>query len=80
MTAIGRPKTFAISWRRATRMSRCIAPEGTGLTIAEAMALGKPVIATDWSGNTDFADAVEQLSRSLRADHGRTQCRSVSRR
>ena len=31
--------------------------EGTGLTIAEAMALGKPVIATDWSGNTDFADA-----------------------
>jgi glycosyltransferase involved in cell wall biosynthesis len=31
--------------------------EGTGLTIAQAMALGKPVIATDWSGNTDFADA-----------------------
>jgi hypothetical protein len=30
--------------------------EGTGLTIAEAMARGKPVIATDWSGNTDFAD------------------------
>jgi glycosyltransferase involved in cell wall biosynthesis len=30
--------------------------EGTGLTIAEAMAAGKPVIATDWSGNTDFAD------------------------
>ena len=31
--------------------------EGTGLTIAEAMAIGKPVIATDWSGNRDFADA-----------------------
>ena len=31
--------------------------EGTGLTIAEAMAAGKPVVATDWSGNTDFADA-----------------------
>lgn len=28
--------------------------EGLGLTIAEAMALGKPVIATDYSGNTDF--------------------------
>ncbi len=28
--------------------------EGMGLTMAEAMALGKPVIATAWSGNTDF--------------------------
>ena len=30
--------------------------EGTGLTIAEAMGAGKPVIVTDWSGSTDFAD------------------------
>jgi glycosyltransferase involved in cell wall biosynthesis len=28
--------------------------EGTGLTITEAMALGKPIIATGWSGNMDF--------------------------
>ena len=28
--------------------------EGLGLTIAEAMALGKPVIATAYSGNVDF--------------------------
>jgi glycosyltransferase involved in cell wall biosynthesis len=28
--------------------------EGFGLTIAEAMALGKPVIATRYSGNADF--------------------------
>lgn len=28
--------------------------EGFGLVIAEMMALGKPVIATNWSGNTDF--------------------------
>jgi glycosyltransferase involved in cell wall biosynthesis len=28
--------------------------EGFGLVIAEAMCLGKPVIATNWSGNVDF--------------------------
>lgn len=28
--------------------------EGFGFTIAEAMALGKPVVATGWSGNMDF--------------------------
>jgi glycosyltransferase involved in cell wall biosynthesis len=28
--------------------------EGFGFPIAEAMALGKPVIATDYSGNTDY--------------------------
>jgi glycosyltransferase involved in cell wall biosynthesis len=30
--------------------------EGFGLTMAEAMALGKPVVATGWSGNLDFMD------------------------
>jgi len=28
--------------------------EGFGMTIAEAMSLGKPVIATDYAGNTDY--------------------------
>ena len=32
--------------------------EGIGLTIAEAMGIGKPVIATGWSGNTDFMDVL----------------------
>lgn len=31
--------------------------EGMGRTLAEAMLLGKPVIATDFSGNTDFLTA-----------------------
>lgn len=31
--------------------------EGFGLVLAEAMLLGKPVIATGWSGNMDFMDA-----------------------
>lgn len=30
--------------------------EGFGLTMAEAMALGTPVLATAWSGNLDFMD------------------------
>jgi GT2 family glycosyltransferase/glycosyltransferase involved in cell wall biosynthesis/SAM-dependent methyltransferase len=35
--------------------------EGLGLTVAHAMAAGKPVIATGWSGNTDFMDASNSL-------------------
>lgn len=35
--------------------------EGFGLPIAEAMCLGKPVIATGWSGNMDFMDPHNSL-------------------
>lgn len=49
--------------------------EGFGLTMAEAMAIGKPVIATGWSANTDFMDdtcamLVRVSLRKLERDHG----------
>ena len=49
--------------------------EGFGLVIAEAMARGKVVLATDWSGNTDFMNArnalpVDYRLVSLQADAG----------
>ena len=40
--------------------------EGIGLTIADAMGLGKPVIATGWSGNTDFMDVSNSFPVSYR--------------
>src|SRR5262249_27272136 len=40
--------------------------EGIGITIAEAMALGKPAIATGWSGNTDFMDVSNGFPVSYR--------------
>jgi SAM-dependent methyltransferase/glycosyltransferase involved in cell wall biosynthesis len=49
-------------WTRAcdcyVSLHRC---EGFGLTMAEAMALGKPVIATGYSANLDFMDASTAL-------------------
>lgn len=45
MTALYRCCDAYVSLHRA---------EGFGLGLAEAMALGKPVIATNWSGNLDF--------------------------
>jgi hypothetical protein len=43
--------------------------EGFGLTMAEAMAIGKPVIATGYSGNVDFMDA----ENSYLVDHAITR-------
>ena len=40
--------------------------EGFGLSIAQAMALGRAVVATGWSGNVDFqAGAVEEVPFAL---------------
>jgi glycosyltransferase involved in cell wall biosynthesis len=49
--------------------------EGYGLALAECMFLGKPVIATDWSGSTDFvrpgnACPVRCTLRTLDRNHG----------
>ncbi|MGC8659928.1 MAG: glycosyltransferase family 4 protein, partial [Desulfomonilaceae bacterium] len=35
--------------------------EGFGLPIAEAMSLGKPVVATGWSGNMEFMDSTNSF-------------------
>jgi glycosyltransferase involved in cell wall biosynthesis len=35
--------------------------EGFGLTMAEAMLAGVPVVATDWSGNLDFMDETSAM-------------------
>jgi glycosyltransferase involved in cell wall biosynthesis len=49
--------------------------EGFGLVLAEAMSLGKPVVATGWSGNMDFMNVgnscpVEFGLVTLDRDHG----------
>jgi glycosyltransferase involved in cell wall biosynthesis/protein-tyrosine-phosphatase len=49
--------------------------EGFGIVIAESMYLGKPVIATNWSGNTDFMSsenscAVNYKLIKLEKDYG----------
>ncbi len=52
--------------------------EGLGLTMAEAMALGKPVIATAYSGNLDFMTGREQLPGRLLAGIRPGRIRSLS--
>ena len=49
--------------------------EGFGITVAEAMAMGKPVITTAFSGTADFANASNSLPvrfelQRLQRDHG----------
>jgi glycosyltransferase involved in cell wall biosynthesis len=40
--------------------------EGFGLCLAECMALGKPVVATGWSGNMDFMDTTNSCPVNYR--------------
>ncbi len=47
--------------------------EGLGLTMAEAMLLGKPVIATGYSGNVDFMDS----SNAMLVDYQLRQLRGT---
>jgi len=49
--------------------------EGFGLVLAESMYLGKPVICTNWSGNTDFTNSQNACTVNyeiveLDQDHG----------
>ena len=54
---IDRSLSPAERWRMISDADILLSPhraEGFGLTIAEAMATGRAVLATDWSGNVDF--------------------------
>lgn len=53
LDALGRWRLLA----RADVLLSLHRSEGFGLTIAEAMAMGKPVVATDWSATAEFLDA-----------------------
>ena len=48
------PAEMAALFARADCYVSLHRAEGYGITLAESMALGKPVIGTGWSGNTDF--------------------------
>jgi SAM-dependent methyltransferase/glycosyltransferase involved in cell wall biosynthesis len=62
--AVGKPISLYAGYWSAQEMRDLVAAcdvslslhrsEGLGLLMAEAMAQGKPAIATGWSGNTDF--------------------------
>jgi glycosyltransferase involved in cell wall biosynthesis len=59
VTLIDRPlprEDMAALFRRADIYASPHASEGFGLTIAEAMAAGKLVVATDFGGSRDFLD------------------------
>lgn len=56
--------------------------EGFGLGIAEAMAMGKPVVATGWSGNMDYMNVANSLPvryhlKPLKSDIGPYQAGSL---
>ena len=52
--ALLEPDQMAALFQRADSYVSLHRAEGYGLTLAESMALGKPVVATGFSGNTDF--------------------------
>lgn len=73
-SALSRSETYALQAACDCYVSLHRA-EGFGLAVAECMYLGKPVITTDWSATTEFADhdtalPVPAHEVELTADHG----------
>ncbi len=54
--------------------------EGFGLSLAEAMLLGKPVVATGYSGNLQFHVAGQRVASRLLAGAGGARFRDLPRR
>jgi glycosyltransferase involved in cell wall biosynthesis len=76
LQAVGRARNIEIAWKPLTRpeflewwgtpdaYALLHRAESFGLTLAEAMCAGLPVVATGWSGNMDFM--TEQTSLQVR--------------
>ena len=70
--------THALIAAWPTASCRCTAPRASGSRPAEAMAIGKPVIATGYSGNLDFMTDANAYLVDYTLARGRARVLAVS--